>query len=160
MVESHVPIFHWNSHRTPPFQYCNHASDFSVHVQMGLKTLKQLYIDACHLQENLRILPYYIWRGLQQVPGLPVVARWPRLHLLLLWEGLSVPTCHNQKCWIRHTKHTKSSFKTHLLYDECICSSITSKRAHLVSGVWPCLRWDHGLFISTVQEMEKEAINW
>ena len=134
MAEFHVPILRWNSHWTPPFQHCNHASDFSVHVQMGLETLKQMHIDACHIQEYLHILPYYTWRGLQQVPDLPVFARWPHLHSLLLWEGLSVPACHNKICWIRHTKHTNSSFKTH--------HSIMNASVHQLQGRRPT--WSSG----------------
>ena len=52
------------------------------------------------------LLPYCIQRGQQQVPCLPIFARWARLHSLLLWEGLFVPMCHMmvEKQEIRHIK--------------------------------------------------------
>lgn len=64
-------VHHWNSHAAPPLQYCNHVirsayNEFELIIcardvgdctmQLGLKTLKQVYTQ-CVLIQIVKIIP-------------------------------------------------------------------------------------------------------
>lgn len=128
-----------------------HLSNLQIHTYWLLDwhSTSWLYTGAWHVQYKHT----YIHFTLLHIKGTVSGARSPSLCKVdtsPFTAAVRRPVC----TYVPQSQFMKriSAFYTHLVYSESMFAQQTSKKAHLVIGIWPCLRQGR-FFISTFQEI-------